>query len=82
VQQGDALDGGAHLQASAGHEGAEHRAVAGDLRLGVGALEQPTSMTERAETTIGRSDRVWAQIGAITSASRCGSMIGPPHESA
>ena len=40
------------------------------------------SMTERADTTIGRSERVCAQMGAITSASRCGSMIGPPHESA
>ncbi len=40
------------------------------------------SILERADTTIGRSDIVCAQIGAITSTSRCGSTIGPPHESA
>ena len=41
-----------------------------------------TVITERPETTIGRSDNVCGQIGATTSTSRCGATMGPPQESA
>ena len=37
---------------------------------------------QRAETTIGRSDKVWGEIGASTRTSIPGATIGPPQESA
>lgn len=35
-------------------------------------------VTEREDTTIGRSESVWAQIGAMIRASRCG-FLGSGH---
>ena len=83
MQQRDLLRRGVHLEPIAGHEFTQQGAIAGDLRARVGAIDEfSRSITERPDTTMGRSDSVCGQMGATTSTSRCGATMGPPQDSA
>ena len=83
MQQRDLARGGMHLETIARQQFAERHAIAGDLRAGVGPIDELDGDDRAARTRrwVGPTS-VCGQMGATTSASRCGATMGPPQESA
>ena len=82
MEQSDRAAGRGNSKMVSGVQVAEPRPIAGHLGQPVPRPIERISMLAFPGTTIGRSESVCGQIGAITSRSSRGSTIGPPQDSA